>query len=222
MPDKEQMRMFASILVTQIVAWGGQGKDIATFLDVSETTISHWRNLKKLEGKKPKIPNEEQVLRMLGVLKFRIGQNLSRIDAFLEIGRMGGVDPRYSALLAGVAGDEFLFYGKKFHEQAQSYMESVAETMDGFRTIQEKGGDGVLRSLLNPTTEHWGEVKPEGAQRPSSNEPIDLDKVQASLEISPATNDQIEAYCAEFRKLVEGQAHEAHLPKPVKSSDKLS
>lgn len=216
MPDKEQMRMFASMLVTQIVAWGGQGKDVAAFLGVSETTISHWRNLDRLEGRKPSIPTDDQVLRLLGVLKFRISQNLGRIDAFLEIGRMGGVDARYTALLAGVAAEEFLFYGKRFQDNAQGYEQSVAETMEGFRTIQEKSGDRVLRSLLSPVVGQWGEIVPEGTQ-PPSDEPIDLDKVQSSLEISQATKEQIDGYSIEFRTMVEKQSREAFLNKPAAS-----
>jgi hypothetical protein len=218
MPDKEQMRMFASMLVTQIVAWGGRGKDVAVFLGVSETTISHWRNLETLEGRKPSIPTDDQVLRLLGILKFRIGQNLGRINTVLEIGRMGSVDARYTALLAGVAADEFLFYGKRFQDHAQGYEDSVAETMEGFRTIQEKGGDRVLRSLLGPVVVKWGEIVPE-ATKPPSDDPIDLDKLQAKIEVGKETTAQIEAYSAAFRKMIETQAREVLLRKHGKSGD---
>lgn len=210
MPDKSQMRLWANVLVTQIVAWGGQGKDMAAFLGVSPTTISHWHNLPNIEGRKPTIPTNEHLLKLIAILKFRIGQNLGRLSAILATGMM---DPRYCAILAGEMENVLDGYRQEFGEVSRSYRDGVAETLNGFQAILDKGGEGALRSILGPVRAYWQNSPPE-EETTTADTPVDLSQLRAELEIDDEISKKIDSYQVEFRKMIVDQGHSAVLGSP--------
>jgi hypothetical protein len=194
--DKDDRRRRAQLLVGAILNWGGQGKDIAAFLGVSATTISHWHGAKSGGGRKPAIPTDEQIERLIGILRLRIQQNLNFLTTMMH---MGGFDHQTSVLLARTLWREMeirIDYFKRIDAAAGPDLDDLMQTL---AVAQEKGGPAALRTLLKPLTK-WGSELPDPNSIPDVNEPVDLEKIREHLTVGPVIDDRTERYAAEFHE----------------------
>ncbi|MFT5303832.1 MAG: hypothetical protein ACI9UU_003023 [Candidatus Azotimanducaceae bacterium] len=198
MPDKQKMRAAAMVLVGQIINWGGQGKDMAEFLGVSSTTISHWRKLGNLEGRKPAVPTDEHILKLIAIFQFRVNQNLAMLDSILSL---DAFEPRHQNLLADTLSKQLGGYAKRFGEITIVRSQEIEELLDMLEVLQANGNTSAMRSFIDPVA-LWGNNMPTEQDSVESDAPIDLDKIREHYAADKALPKKIEEYSEEFRKMV--------------------
>ena len=206
--SKEAKRQSARLLVKAILDWGGRGRDIAEFLGVSPTTVSHWRGVQSAKGRQPAIPTDEQIEKLTAILRFRISQNLNFIANMVG---MGGFDHQTEVLvvraLKGLLKERADYFAELDHQAAGPGLdESIAD----LQKMQEKGGPVSLRTFLNPVIA-WGDTPPDPSKVTDFNEPIDFDEVRARLTVGTEADERVKAFEEEFSAMLTNRAREALL-----------
>jgi len=194
--DKDQQRMNASILVKSILEWGGKGQDVAEYLGVSPTTISHWRSTGPESQRKPAVPTEEHITQLLGILKYRMEQNIFYLKQMIHL---GAFDRKVATKVAISTRDVFQGMFEFLSEKEFENGKGLDQVFDQYKDVLDKGGANTFRSILEPAT-FWGE--PSGPPEPTledvAEDPIDLDAIKASLRVSSeeveAVNQEAKAY----------------------------
>ena len=194
MPDmgSKQRRMTANILVKAILDWGGKGKDVAEYLGVSPTTISHWRGQDKKTDRKTAVPSDDHLIKLLGILKYQVDQNTNFLMHMMDIGLL---DRKTSILVSRAIGPKLKSTAEYFSKiQDESQIESE---LDQLGSIFDPGNPASVLSLMEsePT---WGESLLADPEDKRTNGPVDFQIFKAKMLVDPALKKMVEAEAEAF------------------------
>lgn len=140
--DREQRIVTIAMLLTVFKQIGGSARTAAAALGVSAATLSYWQAVKSARGRSIATPSDEQLSRMVDLVRLQLYKGLSALTALATDERLLRFRERYlllkeTSLLEGLA--------PQWREQLERHENAVLEIC----ALSDKLG-AAIGSLLKP------------------------------------------------------------------------
>lgn len=151
--EREQRIMTAALLLAVLKQNGAAYRFIAQYLKVNPTVLAHWKAIGQDEKRKIGPPTDEQLARLVGLLRFQIEQNMHAMVSFLYEENIRSRE----RVLALYALEPIM---ARAHEGVREKKEEWDQLAEEARAAIDKLGPEKARSFLFPAIQSFYGTNP--------------------------------------------------------------